>query len=431
MKASKFIRLFSLVGILTLLILQYTWFKNSYTLMEHEYLEKAKKSLATSIESELNLRMDGLFSKAVFIQGDETVEGDIISESKLKETNDFNQFIQETLITYGRPFSKKVLDSIYTAQLEETIGFAPSHSLTIVSDSVKEQGKTSKFTFYGKITNKQYAKVILKNPLGSIFREAQLIVLVSIILVIIIGVVLIYLLRSTLQEAKFVSFIKDYTHALTHELKTPINGIYIASSQLASGVLENKPEARMRYYEANRTSSAKLLSTIDRILLVAKAERSAITTNPTETEVRPFMEKIADVQRNNTFRRKDVRITTEYRPDHLMGTFDTFLMENVLNNLIDNAVKYSNQSVEIHILTQMVDKNLEIRVKDNGFGIPEDELKHVFDNFERGSAVKRKGIDGFGIGLNYVNKVVKAHKGKIWVESTVGLGSEFFIHLPQ
>ena len=434
MKAFKFIRLLALLGIITLFVLQYAWFKNSYTLMEHDVIEKSQNVLTTAIEADLynriNLKGDKRvkFSNKPFEGYNSNSASSIVD---IDQSNDFNQVIQDFAILEGKPCNETDLDSIYTAQLKEIFDFTPSHTLTIVSDSVKEQGKTSKFTFYGKITNKQYAKVILKSPLGSILREAQLIVLISIILVVIIGVVLIYLLRSTLQEAKFVSFIKDYTHALTHELKTPISGIYIASSQLASGVLENKPEARLRYYEANRASSAKLLSTIDRILLVAKAERSAITTNPTETEVRPFIEKIADVQRNNTFRRKEVHITTECQPDNLVAGFDTFLMENVMNNLIDNAVKYSNQSVEIHVAAQMVDNYLEIRVRDNGFGIPENELKHVFDNFERGSAVKRKGIDGFGIGLNYVNKVVKAHKGKIRVESTVGIGSEFFIHLPQ
>src|SRR5574344_2058871 len=153
MKASSFIRIFSLIGILTLLVLQYTWFKNSFTLMEHDLIEKAKKCLGTSIESELNYRMNGLFNRAMYIDRDKHVDGEVISERNFTATNDIDQFIQETLITYGRPLRKKTLDSIYTVQLEESIGFSPSYTLTIVDDSVKEQGKTSKFTFYGKITN--------------------------------------------------------------------------------------------------------------------------------------------------------------------------------------------------------------------------------------------------------------------------------------
>jgi two-component system phosphate regulon sensor histidine kinase PhoR len=77
-----------------------------------------------------------------------------------------------------------------------------------------------------------------------------------------------------------------------------------------------------------------------------------------------------------------------------------------------------------------VENKLEFRLKDNGFGIAENELKHIFDNFERGNKVQGKGIDGFGIGLNYVNKVVRAHKGTIDVTSQEGEGTEFCIHLP-
>ncbi len=217
---------------------------------------------------------------------------------------------------------------------------------------------------------------------------------------------------------------------MTHELKTPISGIYIASSQLASGIFEDKPEARQKYYAVCKESSSKLLSTVDRILLVAKAERSKIAINPEEIEVKSYIEKIAEIHRSSNFRRKDVEISTTCQPEDLVGVFDRFLMENVLNNLIDNAMKYSNQSVTISISAESNQGKLLFKIKDNGFGIAENELKHIFDNFERGSKVTGKGIDGYGIGLNYVNKVVRAHKGTILVESQEGNGTEFFISLP-
>jgi len=113
-----------------------------------------------------------------------------------------------------------------------------------------------------------------------------------------------------------------------------------------------------------------------------------------------------------------------------MGTFDPFLMENVLNNLIDNAMKYSEEEVKIEVFAGLSNSRLEFRLIDNGFGIAENELKHIFDNFERGNKVQGKGIDGFGIGLNYVNKVVHAHKGTIEVTSQEGVGTEFRIFLP-
>lgn len=431
MKTAKFIRIFSVFGILMLLILQYSWFKNSYVLMEHDIIEKSKQALTTSIENDLSFRIHGAFGSAVVSNEKASpIKGKIISEGSLNKSNDLTDVLQEAVLSMGKGCNVYALDSIYKSHLIEAIGFYPKYSLTLVSAKVKDSTKPNKFTFFGKITKGQFAMIVLVNPLQSILRQAQLIVSVSILLVIIIGVVLIYLLRSTLREAKFVNFIKEYTHALTHELKTPISGIYMASSQLSSGIFEEKPEARQRYYGMMKESSSKLLSTVDRILVVAKAEHSKITTNPTPTQVKPFVDKIVEIHRSNNFRRKVVELTSSCVPEDLMGTFDPFLMENVLNNLIDNAMKYSEEQVKIEVFAGIVDNKLEFRLKDNGFGIAENELKHIFDNFERGNKVQGKGIDGFGIGLNYVNKVVHAHKGTIEVTSEEGVGTEFCIHLP-
>ncbi len=397
-------------------------------------LEKANKSLLTSIEVEMTNRMQNVFGKNLktLATSDSKIPNNVklIRKGNLNQNDGFSGFMQDALSSLGHPCVIAQLDSFYLPRLEKALGFSPQYSMTLVSAKVKENSKPNKFTFFGKITKDQYAMVTLVNPLQSILRQAQWIIAVSILLVIIIGVVLIYLLRSTLREAKFVNFIKEYTNALTHELKTPISGIYMASSQLSSGVFEEKPEARQRYYGMMKESSSKLLSTVDRILLVAKAEHSKITTNPTPTEVKPFIEKIVEIHRSNNFRRKQVELYTTCTPDDLMGSFDPFLIENVLNNLIDNAMKYSEEQVKIEVFAEKVDNKLEIRLKDNGFGIAENELKHIFDNFERGNKVQGKGIDGFGIGLNYVNKVIRAHKGTIEVTSQEGVGTEFCIHLP-
>ncbi len=274
-------------------------------------------------------------------------------------------------------------------------------------------------------------EVVLKAPLKSIIRQAQFIVIVSLFLAILIGIILVIQLKGMLRENRFVSFIKDYTHALTHELKTPISGIYMSASMLASGKLDEKPESRRIHYRICQEQSSKLLKTVERILLVAKAEHAAIIPNIEQVEIHPFVEKIASTFRQSNFRQKKLTITTSSETENLKGLIDPVLMENVLSNLIDNAIKYSNDTIDIHVSCWLKKDTLCFSVKDNGFGMNERETKHIFDNFERGDKVERKGIDGFGIGLNYVYKVIKAHKGKIEVKSQEGLGSEFIIELPN
>ena len=430
MFTAKTIRIFSTVGIILLLVLQYVWFKNSYVLMEHDIIQKSETNLTKSTENELFERMNKASIHFSF-QNKETKGLKFVKKGHIDQSKDINTGFQDLLIMMGKPCSIQRVDTLYNSIMIESIGFAPNHSIRMITADQKEKLHLSKFSIFSKITNKQYVEVNLISPLGSILRQAQIILISSILLVIMIGIILISQLRSMLRENRFVDFIREYTNALTHELKTPISGIYMSTSQLASGKLEDRPESRMHHYQMCKDQSAKLLTTVDRILLVAKAEQSKITPNILGVELKDFVDKVAETHRQNNFRNKDVEITTHYERDDMTGLFDFFLMENVFNNLIDNAVKYSDQSVKILISCSYINNKLQISVKDNGFGIAKKDQKSIFDNFERGNKVQGKGIDGFGIGLNYVSKVIKAHKGRISVKSEEGAGSEFIIVLPN
>jgi len=400
--------------------------------MEHDIIEKSETNLIKSVEKELFERFHKISNK-ILVKVDDSKpnkKSEILAKGGISQSNDFNNILQEGMASMGFICSIERIDTIFQRNMFESIGFVPKHTIHLINASQKEKTKSSKFTLYAKVTEKQYIQVILNSPLESILRKAQFVLFISALLVILIGIILITQLRSMLRENRFVSFIKEYTNSLAHDLKTPISGIFMSASQLASGIFEDKPESRMRYYQMCKDQSSKLLTTVDRILLVAKAEHSKIVPNITDTELKPYIDKIVDIRRQNNFRMKSVDLSTSFQSETMMGIFDPFLMENVLNNLIDNAVKYSNNSVKIEILCSIVSNNLQISVKDNGFGIAKNEQKHIFDNFERGSKIEGKGIDGFGIGLNYVNKVIKAHNGNISVQSEEGQGSEFIILLP-
>ena len=406
--------------------------------MEHDIIEKSETNLVKSIDKELFERFHK-FSKNSYINlnserkhiNKKNNKSEVLATGDISQSNDFNSIMQEGMATMGIKCSITRVDSLFNEIMIETIGFAPSHTIQFVDSLSVAKSKSSKYTLNAKITNKQYIQVTLSSPMGSILRQAQLILYASIFLVLLIGVLLIVQLKSMLRENHFVSFIKEYTNALAHDLKTPISGIYMSASQLASGIFEDKPESRQRYYQMCKDQSLKLLTTVDRILLIAKSEHSKIVPNKTNTELRPYIDKIVDIRRQNNFRMKSVELSTSYQTEDMTGSFDAFLLENVLNNLIDNAVKYSNDVVKIHISCELVNKKLRICVKDDGFGIAKEEQKHIFDNFERGNKVEGKGIDGFGIGLNYVNRVIKAHNGVISVKSEEGIGSEFNIEIPQ
>jgi len=191
------------------------------------------------------------------------------------------------------------------------------------------------------------------------------------------------------------------------------------------------PVKRKSYYNECLSQCSKLFLGIDNILLVAKAEQSKFMIIKSTVDMRVFICKIADKYRNNYFLRKDLKIEASCNSEEYIAYLDADLMENVILNLIENAIKYSKDALLITLSCSMENKHILIKIKDNGIGISEKDMKHVFQIFERGKKVSSNQIKGFGIGLYYVYKVVKAHKGKVTINSTEGVGSEFTIDIPN
>lgn len=433
MFASKSIRLFSIIGLLLLLGLQYIWFQNSYILIQQEIIKECKNQLSISIDKDMYIRLLKTDTRVTIKKNIDSnyEDSELVSTGELNQSQDINLGLQELASSMGQPCTLEGIDTLFRKGLQESLDFVPSYTLRFVSDTLYNIEEEKSFQIRQKILSNQYVEVVLDAPLGSILRQAQYILIVSLFLAILIGVILIYQLKSMLRENRFVQFIKEYTYALTHELKTPISGIYMSSAMLSSGKLEDKPDSRQRHYAICKEQSEKLLTTVERILLVAKAEHSAIVPDWQTIELMPYVEKIVQTYTNSNHRKKQIDIQYHIQPENASAQMDPVLMENVFSNLIDNAVKYSDNQVNIEIQLQCTKESTQIRIKDNGFGISEKDQKHIFDNFQRGNKMESKGIDGFGIGLNYVQKVIKAHKGNILLKSKEGVGSEFIINIPN
>ena len=203
---------------------------------------------------------------------------------------------------------------------------------------------------------------------------------------------------------------------------------------LTSRILSDKsmdPEKIDLYNNEKLNQCSKLLLGIDNILLLAKSEQSKLMIRKSTVNMHQFIHKIVEKYKVSDFLRKSLKIETNFDAEECVAYIDPDLMENVVLNLIENAIKYSNENVEITISCAIQNKHLLIRVKDNGFGISKTDQKHIFQIFERGKKIPSNQIKGFGIGLYYVDKVVKAHQGKVDVISEIAVGSEFIIDIPN
>ena len=199
---------------------------------------------------------------------------------------------------------------------------------------------------------------------------------------------------------------------------------------LRSGKLDNRQEMKDKYFDIAENEADHLLTLTNKVLTISKLENHKLEMNRTEIELTPIIDKLTEKFKAKS--QKTVNFITDIKAETAYA--DAEYLEEVLSNLIDNSIKYSDESVEIKISTAQDDRYTMLKIRDNGFGISEKDIHLIFQKFERASAIKRSrknGASGFGLGLSFVDQVVKAHHGKIFVTSIEGEFTEFIIYLPM
>jgi two-component system, OmpR family, phosphate regulon sensor histidine kinase PhoR len=211
-------------------------------------------------------------------------------------------------------------------------------------------------------------------------------------------------------------------HTLVHEFQTPIAAIRMAADVLDSPITHNNPQRTSKYVQIIREETDRLQQQVEVILSLARADRHALYVCVERLDIHELTRSVA--QRHGT-----------YLTLNLLATQSTLLADrlhltNVLHNLIDNAVKYSQHRLDVQITTTTKDNGLAITISDRGIGIPNEFQAQIFEPFYRVNAKDSPSVKGFGLGLSYVKKIMEAHQWEISVHSEVGIGSEFSILIP-
>ena len=223
---------------------------------------------------------------------------------------------------------------------------------------------------------------------------------------------------------------EDFSYAMVHDMKTPLSTIMMVQDMLKSGRLEGKPEIKNKYMNIAESETDHLFALTNKILTISKLENHKLEMNKTEVELTPIIEKLTEKFKAKAQKPVNFIISLQAKTAYA----DNDYLGEVLSNLIDNAVKYSGEVVEITFSSGMLSNEYYIKVHDTGFGIPLKDQSKIFEKYERASAADRSrygGSAGFGLGLNYVLRVAEAHGGRVTLESIEGEYSEFTIYLPN
>ncbi len=243
---------------------------------------------------------------------------------------------------------------------------------------------------------------------------------------IIILLVYVYSIYTIIQQKKFSELQKDFINNMTHEFKTPLSSILLASEALTKQDLVKENPKLKTYTSIITDQSYKLNNHIEKILNIARNDASGLSLKLQRIVLYPFITEIA-----NSMKQKNENLTIRVEiEDTATIIADEFHFTNIVYNILDNAVKYCDTQPEILISSFKDSKGLYLQFKDNGIGIPSKNIPHIFDKFYRITTKKSDEVTGFGLGLFYVKKVVQQHNWKISVENNPDKGITITLFSP-
>lgn len=236
---------------------------------------------------------------------------------------------------------------------------------------------------------------------------------------------------TVITKQKRLSEIKnDFINNMTHELKTPISTISLSSEMLLKTDFSNDSERLKRYAGIIYKENKRLENQVERVLNVAKLDKQKLILQKTNIKIHQLITEAKETFEFNQLEH-DGKIILELNATNDSIIADKVHITNVIYNLLDNAIKYCENSPEITIKTNNERKGLNIEVEDNGIGMKKEDIRYIFDKFYRVPTGNLHNVKGFGLGLFYVKMIIEEHGGTIKVKSTLGKRTLFCIWLPE
>lgn len=271
--------------------------------------------------------------------------------------------------------------------------------------------------------------LLLPEKTSYVLSEMGMLLGLSILFAVMLIVSMTVTVRTLLMQKRFGDSIVDFINNMTHEFKTPISTIALASEAIAKPeVMKSRPKLR-RYNTLIADENNRMKHQVDTILQMAVLERGEFELKTVSVDMHDVIQRAA----GNTAVQIEHRhgsVNTELNARNASVNGDPLHLANIIHNLLDNAVKYSPEAPVITVSTSDGPGGLCIRVKDNGIGIAQEYLPRLFEKYYRVPTGNTHDVKGFGLGLSYVALIVKAHGGAVSISSTPGSGTTVEIILP-
>lgn len=410
--------------------------KDTTLLMNHQSLiyqnsYKLKKNDSTTVnahvaaimdkEKSLNLNMKDFKDMSTNIR--RALHSGLDNISKV-DIHEYDSILNKQLYMYNlyRPhriqlvyFKDSLLRKYSVVAKSQTTGYQPSK-------------KAKTYTYFTDINSMLQYRLTMEPVTFVVLRQMAGILTASLFTLLILIGTFVYLIRTLWKQKTLDEMKSDFTNNITHELKTPIAIAYAANDAMLNFNVAENPEKAKEYLNISQEQLKRLGDMVEQILSASMEQRKNMEIHKEEVSIKEIVQTLASQYRLKT--EKPLKITTEIVPENLTIQADRIHFYHIMSNLMDNAIKYSRENVDIHISAHESPdhQTIEINVKDNGIGIPVDKQKYIFDKFYRVPNGNLHDVKGYGLGLYYVKQIMEKHQGTITVYSEPNQCTIFTLH---
>ena len=375
-----------------------------------------------------------------FDPGKDTVENNQDLDSYLSAIHSLENMLLFTMHSFVdsiAPIDLACYDSLLQVELQNrhiystyrlSIDSIQSKADSLLTVTVQLSNKGIKVNYpighpAGKILHLQ-----LENPFQVVVRQMAGILSSSLLLLFLILFAFIFLIRTILKQKTVEELKTDFTNNMTHELKTPISVSYAAIDALLNFNHQIDDKQR-KYLSIVKEQLIRLTGLVEQILSLAVENRATFRLHPEEIQLKGLVDSLFQQHRLKA------KASTEFRqsiPEDLTLTADRTHIYNMLNNLIENALKYTDKEPGIITVdAKQFPHEIQLSVSDNGIGISEAHQKQIFDKFFRVPNGNLHNVKGYGLGLYYVKEMMQKHQGSVSLQSKPGKGSIFTLHFKR
>ena len=279
------------------------------------------------------------------------------------------------------------------------------------------------------LAKEEFLVVIVPHQRSIIIREITWFILGAILFTLIITAAFFLTIRTLLRQKKLSEIKSDFINNMTHEFKTPLATISLAVDALKNEKVSSDKEKTNYFTAVIKEENKRMNKQVETILQAALLDKQEVQLNLKKLSAHELIKSaLNNIELPVNEKEGKLEVNLEAQKDLVMA--DEVHFTNLINNLLDNALKYSKEIPVIKLSTSNAGNFIKIKIEDNGIGMNKETLNRIFEKFYRAHTGNIHNVKGFGLGLSYVKTMVEAHKGTIKAESTLGKGSSFLITIP-